>query len=103
MACECFVKVSAACHDAIKARIGAELAEITDAGFEHTLWNFNGGDHFPVALNYRFRYLRRRKDGAPESRQSNADTVVTMRFCPFCGTRFKDEGGKTEGDDHVRE
>lgn len=102
MACKCFDKVSAACKDAITQRVGPALAEITDAGFEHTLWHFNGGDHSPVALNYRFRYLRRRKNGMVESRQTTADTVVTMRFCPFCGTRFNG-AGKSEGENDVAE
>ncbi|ATF92390.1 Uncharacterised protein [Cedecea neteri] len=91
MACDCFEKVSAACDSAIRLRVGEHLAEVADSSFEHTLWHFNGGDHSPVALNYRFRYYRKRKNGLPESRLTNADTVVSMRYCPFCGAEFEGE------------
>lgn len=100
MACNCFDKVAEACNKKIREEVGADLAEMGDSGFDNTVWVMSAGDHASVSLNYRFRYHRRRKDGQPESRQTNRDTAVMMRYCPFCGEPFKgNKEVEVKGDD----
>ncbi len=89
MACECFKKTTALFRERISAKIGESLGEIEEANFEHSLWNFSGGDHSPVAMNFKFRYYRKRKNGELESRQTKADTLCIMSYCPLCGTKFE--------------
>jgi predicted phosphoadenosine phosphosulfate sulfurtransferase len=91
MACECFKKYEKAVDENIKKKLVESIGEIEISGFENTHWSFSGGDNSPVAMNYRFRYYRKCKDGRNESRLTKADHLVTMNYCPFCGTKFEGE------------
>ncbi|MGQ7806310.1 hypothetical protein ACUN3I_11855 [Hafnia alvei] len=94
MACKCFENTELHCKASIKEKIGNDLGMVAESGFEHSLWNIHGGDRAPVAMNYIFRYYRRRKNGELESRKTNADHLIAMNFCPLCGTKF--EGDKED-------
>jgi hypothetical protein len=96
MACNCFDKTAALFKERITEKVGDKLGDIAESGFEHFLWNFNGGDHSPVAMNFKFRYYRKRNDGELEVRQTKADHLCVMSYCPLCGTKF-------EGDEKPQE
>lgn len=91
MACKCFKEREEVIKKSIKAKVEDQLGEVETTGFEHSLWNFTGGDYSPVAMNYQFRYYRKRKNGQNESRKTTADHLVMMNYCPFCGTKFEGE------------
>ncbi|UAN50098.1 hypothetical protein KGP26_20455 [Serratia sp. JSRIV002] len=93
MACKCFEKYEESIKESINKKNHDQIGEIVTTGFEHSLWHFSGGDHSPIAMNYQFRYFRKRKNGQNESRLTKADHLVTMNYCPFCGAKF-------EGDKH---
>lgn len=78
-----------------KEKHGNEIAEMDETGFEHSIFNLRNGDFPPVGLNFKFRFFRKRKNGEPEKRRTNADMLMMPSFCPFCGTEYK--GEKKEG------
>ena len=96
MACNCFKEYDARVKESITKKLGDQIGEIDESRFQHSLWNFGGGDHSPVALNYLFKYFRKRKNGENESRRTTADHLVMMTYCPFCGTKFEGEEKQPE-------
>ncbi|QHA85575.1 hypothetical protein [Serratia rhizosphaerae] len=96
MACNCFEKTAALFKQHISAKVGDALGEIEEAGFEHSLYNFHGGDHSPVALNFQFRYYRKRKGGGLATNKTKLDHLCIMSYCPLCGTKFEGDGIQTE-------
>lgn len=97
MACKCFTTMADMAKEKLTTRLGDQLGKLAECGFEHSLWHFNGGDHSPVALNYQFRYYRKRKNGENEVRQTKYDHFIYMNYCPLCGTQFEGDKPKTEG------
>lgn len=89
MACNCFEKTTALFKQRISEKVGDALGEIEDAGFENSLYNFNGGDHSPVAMNFKFRYYLKRKGGGLATNPTKADHLCMMSYCPLCGKKFE--------------
>lgn len=96
MACNCFDKTAALFKERITEKVGDTLGEIAESGFENSLWNFNGGDHSPVAMNFKFRYYRKRKGGGLATNQTKADHLCMMSYCPLCGTKFEGDEKQPE-------
>lgn len=96
MACNCFEIIRKNMDSRMREVIGEKCAEIEESDFDSRVFILEKGDFCNVMLPYRFRYYRRKKDGKPEQRCTNADTKITINYCPFCGTRFTGKDTTTQ-------
>lgn len=88
MACNCFKDIKERTDARLREAVASNCAEVDESDFDNRVFIFEKGDFCNVMLPYRFRYYRRKKNGEPEQRCTNADTRIAINFCPFCGTKF---------------
>ncbi|HEB9105205.1 TPA: hypothetical protein R1B15_003991 [Klebsiella aerogenes] len=88
MACNCFKEVKEKMDTRLRDAAASNCAEVDESDFDNRVFILEKGDFCNVMLPYRFRYYRRKKNGQPEQRCTNADTRIAINYCPFCGTKF---------------
>ena len=88
MACNCFKNIKERMDARLREAVASNCAEVDESDFDNRVFILEKGDFCNVMLTYRFRYYRRKKNGEPEQRCTNADTRIAINFCPFCGTKF---------------
>lgn len=94
MACECFQKYGDMLKERLTQKHADDIGKVDEAGYENSLLILNSGDHSPVAMNYRFRFFGKRKNGELARNRTIRDSLVIMNYCPYCGTKF--EGSTTD-------
>lgn len=88
MACNCFKDIKERMDARLREAVASNCAEVDESDFDNRVFILEKGDFCNVMLPYRFRYYRRKKNGEPEQRCTNADTRIAISYCPFCGTKF---------------
>lgn len=88
MACNCFQTIKQRMDERMREAVASNCAEVDESDFDNRVFILEKGDFCDVMLPYRFRYYRRKKNGEPEQRCTNADTRIAINYCPFCGTKF---------------
>lgn len=88
MACNCFQTIKQRMNERMREAVASNCAEVDESDFDNRVFILEKGDFCDVMLPYRFRYYRRKKNGEPEQRCTNADTRIAINYCPFCGTKF---------------
>ncbi|WP_123252490.1 hypothetical protein [Dickeya undicola] len=78
----------------LRDAVASNCAEVDESDFDNRVFVLEKGDYCNVMLSYRFRYRKRKKNGALEQRCTNGDTRIAINFFPFCGTKFN---GKADG------
>ena len=89
MACECFKNVQAMMAERVKEVLADKVHTMEECDFGSSVYILADGDFCPVMLPFNVRYYKRKKNGDSEQRITNADTKVTINYCPFCGTKFE--------------
>ncbi|PSR44689.1 hypothetical protein C8256_21730 [Kluyvera genomosp. 2] len=88
MACNCFQTIKQRMDERMREAVASNCVEVDESDFDNRVFILEKGDFCDVMLPYRFRYYRRKKNGEPEQRCTNADTRIAINYCPFCGTKF---------------
>ncbi|HEM8568368.1 hypothetical protein [Citrobacter koseri] len=90
MACNCFSEVKERMEARVKEVLGDSVHSMDECDFGSRVWVLKKGDYCAVMLpfNVRYRKRKRKKNGDPEQRLTNADTKIAINYCPFCGTKF---------------
>lgn len=88
MACNCFSEVKERMEVRVKEVLGNSVHSMDECDFGSRVWVLEKGDYCAVMLPFNVRYRKRKKNGEPEQRITNADTKTTINYCPFCGTKF---------------
>ncbi|HIE8337035.1 TPA: hypothetical protein ACXPN4_003723 [Salmonella enterica] len=88
MACNCFKNIKERMDARLREAVASNCSEVDESDFDNRVFILEKDDFCNVMLPYRFRYYRRKKNGQPEQRCTNADTRIAINYCPFCGTKF---------------
>ncbi|EHN0742563.1 hypothetical protein ABNM77_004175 [Salmonella enterica subsp. enterica serovar Braenderup] len=88
MACNCFKNIKERMDARLREAVASNCSEVDESDFDNRVFILEKGDFCNVMLPYRFRYYRRKKNGQPEQRCTNADTRIAINYCLFCGTKF---------------
>ncbi|HGL8774493.1 TPA: hypothetical protein ACI4FE_004034 [Enterobacter hormaechei] len=89
MACKCFTEVKERMVERVKEALGDAVHSMDECDFGNRVWVLEKGDYCQVMLPFNVRYRKRKKNGDPEQRLTNADTKLAINYCPFCGTKFE--------------
>lgn len=89
MACKCFTEVKERMVERVKEALGDTVHSMDECDFGNRVWVLEKGDYCQVMLPFNVRYRKRKKNGDPEQRLTNADTKLAINYCPFCGTKFE--------------
>lgn len=89
MACKCFTEVKERMAGRVKEALGDAVYSMDECDFGNRVWVLEKGDYCQVMLPFNVRYRKRKKNGDPEQRLTNADTKLAINYCPFCGTKFE--------------
>lgn len=89
MACKCFTEVKERMVERVKEALGDSVHSMDECDFGNRVWVLEKGDYCQVMLPFNVRYRKRKKNGDPEQRLTNADTKLAINYCPFCGTKFE--------------
>lgn len=93
MACKCFTEVKERMVERVKEALGDAVHSMDECDFGNRVWVLEKGDYCQVMLPFNVRYRKRKKNGDPEQRLTNADTKLAINYCPFCGTKFEGKAG----------
>ncbi|HCB3268621.1 TPA: hypothetical protein MYU63_004866 [Citrobacter amalonaticus] len=96
MACNCFAEVKERMEARVKEVLGDSIHSMDECDFGSRVWILEEGDYCAVMLPFNVRYRKRKKNGDPEQRLTNADTKIAINYCPFCGTKFNGKATSNE-------
>ncbi|XPL50833.1 hypothetical protein ACMFY2_13815 [Enterobacter cloacae subsp. cloacae] len=85
----------------VKEVLGDSVHSMDECDFGNRVWVLEKGDYCQVMLPFNVRYRKRKKNGDPEQRLTNADTKLAINYCPFCGTKFEGKGRLISGFFHT--
>lgn len=81
MACKCFTEVKERMVKRVKEALGDAVHSMDECDFGNRVWVLEKGDYCQVMLPFNVRYRKRKKNGDPEQRLTNADTKLAINYC----------------------
>ncbi len=88
--CTCIFDAELKLRDNLTKQIESKVsvAEYIENGtFKGLILDLDNGGYKP-AIDFEIIYIKRKKDGTPERRNTTLTTKLIGTFCPLCGVRY---------------
>lgn len=91
--CDCITKTTENLQKKIREDVELKtiVSEWIDEGrYQNIGYPMSGGD-IKIGMSFIGIYVRQKKDGNPELKDTKIEVSVYPSYCPFCGKKYKEE------------